>query len=173
MQLVFRAIGLTALALFVAACGTSINIENGELVVNSNFSVTETMLNSGDSANFSFGESDFIRDAEFDIQEGQLVVSGDVLCADSSRSAGSVTIAMGTTETGFIDVQITDVQADCEYDESLITEAQDDLATGLSDAARELEDSEATVTFTEVTLADDAIRLGLEVRAPMNSGNGN
>ena len=171
MQILFRTIGITILAFVVAACGTTVNIENGELVVNSNFSITETMLNSGDSSDLSFGESDFIRNAEFDIQEGQLVVSGDVLCADSSRSNGSVTITMGTTDNGFIDVEITDVSADCNYNEDIITNAQNELADGLAEAAKELEQSDATITFTDVTLADDTLTLALEVRAPLNTGN--
>lgn len=171
MQLVLRTLGLTVIALFIAACGTTVNIENGELVVNSNFSITETMLNSGDTVDLSFGESDFIRNASFDIQEGQLVVSGDVLCEDSSRSEGSVTITMSATETGFIDVQLSDIQVDCAYDEAMITNAQEELANGLAEAAQGLEDSDASLTFTEVSLTDDTLTLSFEVRAPINGGN--
>lgn len=171
MQKLITSIGIATLALVLVACSASIDIntENGELIVQTDFSLSEDLLNQGGSSSLEFENTDFIRNAEFDIQDGQMVVNGDVLCEDNSRANGSVTIEMGTTETGFINVEITDVSADCEIDQDLIDRAQTELADGLAEAARDLEDSDATVTFTEVTLANDELTIALEVRAPFNN----
>lgn len=170
MQNIFKVIGLIVLSLVVVACDTSINIEDGELVVNSTFSVSEELLNSGESTALNFGDVDLIENANYDIQEGQIVVSGDLLCESGSRQEGSIAIAISTTEDGFIDVEMSDVESDCDgVESSLITEAQEELASSLSEAAKELQESEASLEFTEITLEDDSLTIGFEVRAPINS----
>lgn len=174
MQNTFKVVGFIIVLLVVSACSANFdaNIEDGNLVVATNFSLTETLLNSGESHALSFNEVELIQNASYDIQDGQLVVSGDLLCEDNSRQEGSITVEMSVTEDDFIDVQITDVQSDCDgIESSLIDQVKEEMASGLAEAAQELQDSEATVTFTEVTLADDRLTIGLEVVAPLNNNN--
>jgi|GEM_PF-3993123 len=168
MKKLLTAIGIATLALVLVACSASIDIntEDGELVVQTSFSLSEQLLNEGDSSTLEFENTDFIRNAEFDIQDGQMVISGDVLCADNSRADGSVTIVMGISETDFINVEMTDISAECNIDQDLIDRAQTELADGLAEAAREVEDSEATITFTEVSLENDELTISLEIRTP-------
>lgn len=170
MQILFKTIGLIVLSLVVVACDTSVNIEDGELVVTSNFSVSEELLNSGDSTALNFGDVDLIENASYDIQDGQIVVSGDLLCESGSRQEGSITLAIAATEDGFIEVEMGDVESNCDgVESSLITDAQEELESSLSEAAKELQESDASLIFTEITLADDSLTIGFEVRAPINS----
>ncbi|MGB7341097.1 MAG: hypothetical protein WBC91_19530 [Phototrophicaceae bacterium] len=171
MKTALKIMSFIVLALVVAACGTNVKIENGELVVNSNFSINETLLNSGDNSTLSFNNLDILENAQYDIQDGQLVVSGDLLCGNDVRVPGSMTVVMNVTETGFINVEITDVTSDCNIANENITQAQDRIAESLAEAAQGLEDSNATLTFTDITLADDTLTIAFEVRAPLNNNN--
>jgi len=167
MKAVTVIFGIVGTAAALTACGADIDIEDGNLVINTEFSLSETMMNSGDNSVFSFADTDFITNAEFDIRDGEIVISGEMLCEDGSRADGQMTIAMGTTENGFIDVQAEDVSASCDIDRELVDRARTDLAESLDHAAREVDDSEASVTFTEVTLADEMLTIAIEIRAPI------
>ncbi len=165
MKVLTTLVGVFGAAAVLTACGADIDIEDGNLTISTEFSLTETMMNSGDNSVFSFADTDFITNAEFDIREGDIVISGDVLCEDGSRADGQMTIAMGTTDDGFIDVEAKDVSASCDIDQELVDRARKDLAESLAEAAREVDDSKASLTFTEVTLADDKLTIAIEVSA--------
>lgn len=172
MQQSFKVIGLILLSLVVVACSANldVNLEDGDIVVNSNFSLSEELLNSGDNTMLSFNNVNLIENANYNIQDGQLVVDGDILCEGGSRQEGSISFEIAATEDGFIMVELDEVQSDCDgVETSLIDEAREELASSLAEAARELQESDATLTFTEVTLADDAINIAFELRAPINS----
>ncbi len=172
MQHSFKVIGLILLSFVIVACSASldVNLEDGDLVVNSNFSLSEELLNSGENTMLTFNNVNVIENASYDIQEGQLLVSGDILCESGSRQEGSIAFEIAATEDGFIMADIAEVESDCDGVESnLIEEAREELASSLAEAAREIQESEATLTFTEVTLADDAINIAFELRTPINS----
>lgn len=171
MQVIIKVIGLALLSILLVACDTNINIEDGNLTITSSFSISETVLNSGESTALNFGDANnIIENANYDIGEGQIIVSGDILCENGSRQEGSITFDISASDDGFIQVEISDVQSDCDgVESSLISAAQEELASSLAEAASELQESNVTLTFTEISLTDDTINISFEATAPLNS----
>lgn len=167
-----RVLGLITILLIATACGTSINIQDGELIINSSLTITEEQINSGDVDVLSLDDVVLIENATVDIQAGLMVLDGALRCPDGTSENGTVTFTIGTAENGFLDVVITDVSATClSMDDAVITEANRALADSLTQAAQDVEESDASITFTEVTLADDTLTLAFEVRAPVNGNS--
>lgn len=165
-----RIIPMLILALSVAACGTTISIQDGDMVVDSSISFTEAQLNAGDTNILSFDNVTLIENAEIDIQDGVIMADGSLQCPDDSREDGTMTIRVAATENGLLNVEITDVSADCLSMESdLIATANQEIADAMTQAAQDTDDSDGSFTFTEVTLADDTLTLAFEVRAPLDS----
>lgn len=150
----------------LAASGVDLALDDGDIVIDSTFSITEEQMNSGDNSAFNFAGTEFIRNAEYDVRDGEVAISGDMLCEDESRADGQLIVRMELTDDNFIDVEITDVTAECEIDQALVDRAQTDLANDLDEAARDFEASDVNVTFNEISVENDTVTISLEIRIP-------
>lgn len=163
---IFTVVSCVGLFGLLALAGLTFGLDDGDLVIDTTITVTEAEMNSGDNNTVTFEDTEFVQNAQYDIRDGSIAVSGDMLCEDGTRANGQLFVFLSTTDDGFIDVQITDVTADCTYDAAVVEQAQNEVAEALDEAARELEESNTELTFTDVSLENDELKIGIKIRIP-------
>ncbi|TAD75218.1 MAG: hypothetical protein EA001_14375 [Oscillatoriales cyanobacterium] len=107
----------SAIGLLLAAGGCGFNfkadIEGGNLVVNSDYEISETLLNQH-PWNFQGDPASFVSMIDrFEIQEGKIRAFGQFVCPDKRVEAGILDFALRPNRASLLEAKIANIESPC------------------------------------------------------------
>lgn len=169
----FLGVVIVALAvmLVLSACANiGTRMEDGDFVAELDLELPEQTLQFNQ---LNVTDDIVMRDAVTDVGDGELVVNGDIECADGTVAPGSVTMTMLAAADGQLEAEIVDVESTClSIDDPAIAEANEAMARAFGQVAQQQSEQDAEIDFTSVDLSNDTLTLGVRVRAPIGGSGG-
>lgn len=161
-------LGAIALLLPLVGCGFSFkaDIQNGNLVVNSGYEISETLLNQS-PISFKGDPASFVETIDrFEIQEGQVRAFGKFVCPDKRLEPGSLDFVLQASSRQLLEAKIARVDSPC------ITLADPRIITVnqlLADSFQRLAAGTREIEVTQVKVGDQKIAIDFQWVTPLES----
>lgn len=163
----------SAIGLLLAAggCGFSFkaDIEGGNLVVNSGYEISETLLNQS-PWNFQGDPASFISVIDrFEIQEGKIRAFGQFVCPDKRVEPGTLDFVLQPSNTNLLEAKIASIESPCVTlaDPRIITVNQ--LLADTFARMAPKNQSDQTLQVTNVKVGDKKVAMEFRFVAPIES----
>ena len=163
-------IPVSAIALLVplASCGFSFkaDIQNGNLVLNSGYEISESLLNQS-TWNFKGDPASFVETLDrFEIQDGKIRAFGNFVCPDKRIEPGSLDFVLQTSPGQLLEAKIATIDCSCIRltDPRIITVNQ-----LLADSFKRLAVGNQSMEVTRVKVGDKKISMDFRLVTPIES----
>ena len=153
---------LLILVLSLSACNRDVSVSpNGDGTATVTVSVTESEINTIISNALNNAGNPLLRNPEVDLQNGQIVVSGEHDRRDGSGTVSGTITLNATVSNGQLVVTVTSVDIEgWDASDERIAEFNENLAERLGGRARQ---DNAGATLESVTITNDAFQISILV----------
>lgn len=160
--------GAIALLLPLASCGFSFkaDIQDGNLVLNSGYEISEGLLNQA-PWNFKGDPASFVETLDrFEIQDGKIRAFGNFVCPDKRIEPGSLDFVLQASSNQLLEAKIATINCAC------ITPADPRIITVnqlLADSFKRLAAGNQAMKVTNVKVGDKKIVMDFRIVTPIES----
>ncbi|HEY9688671.1 MAG TPA: hypothetical protein V6D46_01660, partial [Coleofasciculaceae cyanobacterium] len=157
-----------ALLLPLASCGFSFkaDIQNGNLVLNSGYEISESLLNQA-PLSFKGDPASFVETLDrFEIRDGQVRAFGNFVCPDKRIEPGSLDFVLQASSSQLLEAKIATIDCACVTlaDPRIITVNQ-----LLADSFKRLAAGNQAIEVTNVKVGDKKIAMDFRLVTPIES----